>query len=278
MLGNRFSGAPPTSPALLSALLTLGSVLLFAIVILGGAVPVEAREHSMVFPPQATPYGKSYGEWAATALDRGFSTVWDPLACSVGRVGHVEMLQDNFGGTSVFDCDVPVGTAFLVNVVSAFLMCPGDCGPDGAAPNGTVQEILDGVENLIDALPEIGYVLECDVDGIPVTDVWSYRAQSPVFYGQIAAGSAINVLDPDYAPAGPYGPAAADGFWLMVKPLSPGEHVIHFHALLGTNLPEPVFETNVTHNITVVHGVGRNADESLAVESTTWGAIKAAYK
>ncbi len=276
-----FGGAPMTlrgsikeiGPVAISILAL--ALFQFALVQVADARPGPVTPR--VFPPGSVPYGNTYGEWVAITFGTEFSTVWDPTACSGGRIGQVELLMSNFGGTSTWACEVPPGTAFLVNVVSAFFLCPTDCGPGLPAPNGTPEEILAAARETINSLPDLGYILECEIDGGPVEDVWSYRAQSPVFYGEIVEGCVFNAFFPDFYPPGPYGPAAADGFWVMVAPLPPGEHVIHFRAVIGTFLPEPLFETDVTHLITVVPGApGKDAD-ALAVEPATWGAIKATY-
>jgi len=255
--------------------------ILIAFLLAGTAPLAEGarwRATAPVFPPNSNPYGHTYGEWSAIYFDTEFRTVWDPEACSSGRIGNVELLQSNFGGPGMWECEVPPGTAFLVNVVTAFFLCPTDCGPDGAAPNGTPEEIQAAAQDAIDSLPTIGYILECDIDGVPVQNVWSYRAQSPVFYGEIVEGCVFNAVAPEFFPPGPYGPAATDGFMVMVQPLPEGEHEIHFRAVIGTSFPEPLFETEVTHHVTVVPGgLGRDAD-ALAVEPTTWGAIKASYR
>lgn len=240
----------------------------------------EARPYPVtprVFPPNSAPFGHTYGEWAEIYFDTEFSTLWNPDACSSGRIGNVELLQSNFGGPSTWACEVPAGTAFLVNLVSAFFLCPTDCGPGLPAPNGTPEEILAAAAGAINSLPDIGYILECEVDGQPVQELFGYRAQSSVFYGEILAGCVFNAILPEFYPAGPYGPAAVDGFFVMVAPLPVGEHVIHFRTILGTSLPEPVFETDVTHYVTVVPGTGMIGDP-LAVEPTTWGAIKSVYR
>jgi hypothetical protein len=41
--------------------------------------------------------------------------------------------------------------------------------------------------------------------------------------------------------------AVVDGYWLMLKPLSPGKHVIHFTASNATT----GFALDVTYNVTV---------------------------
>jgi hypothetical protein len=78
------------------------------------------------------------------------------------------------------------------------------------------------------------------------------------------------------SPAGPHGRAAVDEFFITVVPLPPDEDIIHLGAIVGTSLPEPVFETDVTHDITAVPGLGDHAG-TLPAEPTTWGAIKATY-
>jgi hypothetical protein len=50
-------------------------------------------------------------------------------------------------------------------------------------------------------------------------------------------------------PAGETG-SVTDGYWLMLKPLKRGHHVIHFHAASG-DPDSPDFELDVTYFITV---------------------------
>ena len=242
MLRKGFYKAPTTCSALVIAVLLT----------LGVAVRTEAYTHSSAFPPQANPYGKSYGEWAALYFQTEFSTIWDPEACSSGRIGNVEILQSTLGGSDEWECEVPVGTAFLFPVITAFFLCPTDCGPDGAAPNGTVEELREAARS---AIEDVQLTLECEIDGVPVADIWSYRSQSPVFNGQIVEGCLFNAIAPEFFPPGPYGPAVTDGFFLMARPLPPGEHTIHYRGIVGPPT-EPLFETESTHHITVIPAMG----------------------
>jgi hypothetical protein len=85
--------------------------------------------------------------------------------------------------------------------------------------------------------------LTCKIDHEPVRDLTSYRVLSPVFsFNQ----------DPDFATAfgypAPYvRTAVVDGYWLMLKPLSAGRHVIRFTA----SNPTTGFALEVTYNVTV---------------------------
>lgn len=233
--------------------------------------PVTPR----VFPPSSRPYGHTYGEWSAMYFQTEFANVWNPTACSSGRIGNVELLQATLGGPGEWECEVPAGTAFLWPVISAFFLCPTDCGPGGAAPNGTVEELRAAAAAAIES-PTI--VMECQIDGVPVSDLGRYRTQSPVFSGEIVEGCVFNAVAPEFFPPGPYGPAVADGFWVMATPLSVGEHLIHFRAVVEDPPGTPVFETESTHRITVLRGRAGEGGDALAVEPSTWGAIKATYR
>jgi hypothetical protein len=77
--------------------------------------------------------------------------------------------------------------------------------------------------------PSVGGDLEATLDGKPI--VYSphtpiTRTQSPVF---TATFPADNVFD---APADILTgfPIVSDGWWVLLPPLSPGEHVLHFRA------------------------------------------------
>jgi hypothetical protein len=218
-----------------------------------------------VFPPNSSPYGHTYGEWSALFWQSLLAGPFDPEACSIGQSGNVLFLSATAGGPGEFECDVPVGTAFLISVLSGAFWCPDDCQPNACAPGGTIPELRECAGSAFD----LGVVLDCDIDGVPINNLLDYRAQSPVFSGEIGPSNPFGL------PAHPYEPAVADGVWVMVGPLRVGEHVIHFRAVIGD---PPVFETESTHHITVVAGHGRDEGASAAVEPSTWGAIKATYR
>jgi hypothetical protein len=88
-----------------------------------------------------------------------------------------------------------------------------------------------------------------EVDGVSLRGLQGglqdnhYRALSPEFALKLPAENIFDV------PAGTYSPAAADGVYLMLTPLSPGKHTIHFHAdILGGG------QTDATYFITVAPG------------------------
>jgi len=66
----------------------------------------------------------------------------------------------------------------------------------------------------------------------------------------------LNALDDFPTPAIPSGPSlsVSDGFWLLFKPLSVGQHVITYHA--KAVFPTFVFELSGTINLKVVPNNG----------------------
>ncbi len=81
--------------------------------------------------------------------------------------------------------------------------------------------------------------LSATIDGHDVPDIERYRVQSPVFDFTAPDN---NVL---FIPGPVSGQSVSDGVWILLAPLSRGEHVIHFAASF------PGFPLDVTYNITV---------------------------
>jgi hypothetical protein len=88
------------------------------------------------------------------------------------------------------------------------------------------------------------------VDGVAITNL--RRVQSKVF---AVALPKDNVFDAPCTgaglgdvPAGIYSPAVDDGFYVLIDPLSVGNHTLHFHA---ENLSQG-FTQDVTYSLTVV--------------------------
>jgi hypothetical protein len=79
---------------------------------------------------------------------------------------------------------------------------------------------------------DMATALQAVIDNTPVQFLELYRTQSPNFTLSLPDG---NILA---APAGDYAPSASDGVFLMLTPLSPGRHTIHFHAEFP-GVPDP---------------------------------------
>ena len=85
---------------------------------------------------------------------------------------------------------------------------------------GTFEQMLACAKSMMDTAS----ALQAEIDGTPVQFLELYRTQSPNFTLRLPDGNIFG------APAGSYEPTASDGVFLMLTPLRPGSHVIHFHA------------------------------------------------
>ena len=95
--------------------------------------------------------------------------------------------------------------------------------------------------------------LYCTLDGQPLRDLSRYRTISPVFeFWMPPTDNLYQFFGYDFS--GDAHPAVADGFYVLLNPLSAGEHVLTFGGKTktfdGSGNPA-VFSLDVTYHITV---------------------------
>jgi hypothetical protein len=170
--------------------------------------------------------------------------------CELGQHGEVWFLAESVfpptGGTR--SCTLPAGREVLFPVFNA------ECSEAEPPPfhGTTFEELSTCAKGFIDAVT----VLEATIDGKPITDLRKFRFQSPLFMFVLPKDNPLNALDGFPEPPIPSGPSpsVSDGFWLLFKPLSVGQHVITYHS----KAPFPAFtvEFSGTINLNVVANNG----------------------
>jgi len=163
--------------------------------------------------------------------------------CAQGQMGKVWFLAGNFGGTTTRECTVPRGKALFFPLLNTLWWAPedGDTAAELRVPaNGQIE--VPGIE------------LTAEVDGVPIEDLFGYRAQSPPgggeyrveegSFGNLAFGLAPGVRDP----------AVADGYWIMLEPLSEGMHTV----VIGARVPDAFgpgvdLVIDVTYHLTMMN-------------------------
>ena len=192
--------------------------------------------------------GQSYGEWSAAwwqwawSIPADESPLFDDTGANcaqhqsgtvwflAGSFAVVEVGQGNFVAEATRACTIPPGTALFFPILNA--EADNSCPPrDPPAPP---EQLRAEVNALLDQPTEVA----AELDGVPVQHVVDYRAASPVF--QV-------VFPPDNICGTTPGTsiAVADGYYLMLKPLSAGEHVLHFTGSI------PGFSLDITYHLTV---------------------------
>lgn len=196
----------------------LVSTLVVVALIISTDVALASSGNPGVFPPGSHPYGRTYGEWSAQWWQdavRVTTLAGCPMA-SAGPHNQVWLLAGTTGGSATRSCTVPTGKAILFPIINA------ECST--AEGNGTTeQQLRDCARALMDQVT----VVAATVDGASLHGLTPpnspYRVESPLFNFDALSGNPFGI------PTGTT-PSVSDGYWIMLHPLPPGVHTIHFHA------------------------------------------------
>ncbi len=201
-------------------------LLIAALLVLAGAALVRADlagnslKTPRVRPPNSTPYDKTYAEWSAAwwkwglelpVADHPFSDSTN-IDFSAGQSGPVWFLAAT-GGPSVRTVTIPAGKAPFVALINS------ECSSLEAAPfhgDTAAQQAACATafsDHIIDVF--------CEIDGVAVRDIQNYRFVSPQ-YSFTAPTPWI------FGDVGGAGTSVGDGFYVMLTPLSKGQHTLHF--------------------------------------------------
>lgn len=208
--------------------------LLSAVAVIGLLMAGAASADNRIVAPDQTIFGKSYSEladeWTNWLVKEPFATnpAFDPdgQLCDRNQSGRVWFLASTFGGIVDRTCEIPAGKAIFISVGGAFVSFAPDfpaAGDPCLQLGSTVAKVRCDVNDDVPVAP--GIQLEATLDGTPVRDLFAYRAQS------LPRGFTLRVPNPSFvtdlglAPGDRF-PAVADGYFLLLKPLAPGQHTL----------------------------------------------------
>jgi hypothetical protein len=228
-----------------------------------------------VLPPNATPFGMSYGQWSArewqwalespdipsnpvTTPNHGTATNPAPVDCTLGQSGPVWFLSGVFvSGASgptpqtYLSCSIPAGKALFFPVIDAFWDNVAGC--EGTPPTTfTAAQLAAFAKQTTDSI--VPGSMSVTVDGRSLSGLednttkyrataygWSYTLPADNAY---AAAVGCPLGPPGFTTPPPG--AFADGVFVMLAPLSPGVHHISFAGRFSGALTE-----SVTYTLTV---------------------------
>jgi hypothetical protein len=209
-----------------------------------------------IVPINSQPGGMTYGQWSAAWWQYAYSlpNSDSPLFDATG--GHCAVAQPFvaqskvfflaaavFGGTQTESCTVPAGTMVFFPVLNAEV----DNGCPVVSPPLTVADLASAAKSLIDPATN----LHASIDGRAVQNISSYRVTSPAFSFTLPAASDnlctffAGSASAAAAPGSVVSPVVGDGYYLMLAPLSSGQHTITF----GGEVPG--FTLDVIYKLTV---------------------------
>jgi len=209
-----------------------------------------------VVPPNQEAFALSYGEWSARwwqwagfGMPDAGNPITDPTGaqCAVGQWGPVFFLAGTTGaGPVARSCTIPPGKGLLFPIVNF----AGAVPEDGTTPE-EVASAASGAADLVDVS-----TLSVNIDGVEVQNLGRFRFRTPVFSftGSAPNLSSLTGCTVTYPNCyeGFRSQAVGDGYWILLMPLRPGHHTVHFHG----EVPDWGFVQEVTYHLNVLKGKG----------------------
>ena len=248
-----------TTKRRISIVATAG-ILLVALALVAGvftpAIQANGPMHFQVIDRDSVAYGKTYSEWSAAwwqwalSLPTNNHPLFDSSTdISVGQSGSVWFLGGKFcqstggppcGYTGVVrTANVPANTALFVavfNTEDSVLEDPA---------NAQIAQLAAVSAGSMDLA-----TVSMEVDGTYIHDLKdNFRVQSPAFVFTLPSppNNVFTAIGEGTFAAGSYFPAVGDGYYVMLAPLPPGHHKIHFAG------SEDGFALDVTYYLNVSH-------------------------
>ena len=230
----------------LKTLLSVFTALLFFVV--GG---VAFAGEPAVVSPNDLYAGMTYGDWSAVwwqyviqTPNAGTTLFSDdssgPYDCSQGQTPTSAPVFFLVGGGMQYKaatrtCTVPKGKAIFFPIINS------ECSTLEPAPFYGANEFA--LRTCVSTYTNAVNSLRVTVDGVPLGNLRLARAQSPVYtFTSVDSAGILGVQGT--------GSSVSDGYWVLLAPLSPGKHTIHFEAAAPVTPAGPNYQ-NVTYKLTV---------------------------
>ena len=190
--------------------------------------------------PPASHLATSWWQWALeTPASENPLTDTTGQFAAVNQSGRVWFLAGNPGGTTVRTITVPSGKALFFPIVNVFDV--EDAITAGGVKLFLVPQPVQVARTFVSSVIATATGLSCEVDGNPLPITTANLEQSMPFSLHLPADNIVGV------PAGVYYPAVDSGYYVLLPPLSAGQHTIHWAGSI-TFFP---LSLDVTYNITV---------------------------
>jgi hypothetical protein len=219
--------------------LLAGAALLVLVPVLG-ASSNGSQGNPEVMPPNSSFRGHTYAEWSerwwlwdfSLPVDQNPTTTNGAAPCTNGQTGNVWFLVGIVGAPVTIHCTVPLGTALFFPIVDV------ECSSLEPDPfhGDTPEERAACAKGFMDIVT----ILSAVIDGKVVQNPGAYRVQSGDFGFMVPDNNILGVPGPTS------GNSSADGFYLLLHPLSAGTHTIEIiSAVTVLNMTFPIDTTYI---------------------------------
>lgn len=177
-----------------------------------------------VFGINESPYGKTYEEWTKewwqwlVSIPSDLNPSLDRTGenCDIDQGGSVFKLTGTGGGTKEVNCEIPSNMAILFPVIAV------ECSFVESPALKTETDLHDCATSDQDSVTR----LSARINGIEIRDIGKYRLHSGLFNLTFPDNNIFGVQEGQSE-------AVSDGYWVFLKPLTSGSHLIEFSATLG---------------------------------------------
>jgi hypothetical protein len=191
-----------------------------------------------VIPPTSKQYDKHTDAWWQWILSiptdqNPANAELETTDCAVNQSGDVWFLNgvggmlNDPGGFIERDCTIPVEKQILFPIVNL-------------AGSETTPEKAEAFNEQLTDIVDLATDLQVTVDGVPLQDLDQYRFKESSAFGINCQAIDLLCLEGEEY-------AVHEGYFVMLTPLTPGQHTIEFS---GT-IPDFEFQTGATYNIIV---------------------------
>jgi hypothetical protein len=220
------------------------------VMILGLMVLAPMAAQAAITTPPTGDLTAKWWQWAvsipATSNPILSDSTSDPTGslCGVNQAGIVWFLGGTIGGKVTRNCNIPFGKAILFPVINAEWSVAEANANEGNCPYST--NVISGsskaaLQACAKAAMDTVTTTQASIDGVSIQDLYNnYRVQSPLFNFNAVQDNIFAI------PSGST-KAVSDGWWVLLSPLSKGQHTIVFYG----NAPSLSFDTGVTYNILI---------------------------
>lgn len=227
--------------------LALAAFVLPATSLAQGPGPQAPDAQPGVVAPKQLVFGKSYSEWSAEwyewqfAIPVSLHPANDPTGTNCKRSENYPVFF--LSGSMTSDpvtraCKVSASKPILIPLLTA--ECSnvqyGDLGKNGKLRAKCASDIIDGLGT---------DTLKASLDGATLKHLTRFRFASPKYKFTMPAQD--NLLGLDGVTSGR---SNANGYFLMLEPLSAGTHTVHWEAAL-TSGPKAGFSQSITYTLEV---------------------------
>ena len=193
----------------------------------------RAAEGDLTVAPSQSVEGRSQADWSrawwqwAASFEQDESPVADRTGalCDRKQQGAVWFLAGTYGtNRTIRTCKVPQGKYLFFPLINYVVMPPSGRLVSCLTVMSSAASTTEGVSNLI-----------LEVDGVRVPQLLTYRqATKDCFDIGVLAQPKVRVF-----------PSAANGYYVMLRPLKPGKHVLNFGGALPSMLQAVTYTLDV---------------------------------